>query len=268
LDAARPWFDLAWDIHLVGIAGRPDPKPEAVPPHQRAKLEADLEALMQRVGHEGLRRHLRGHVRERLNALFQPARSRPFVPRAAFQGRPAAPQAPGLPPPNPLGARKAGVSERRERELVAAVLNHPALVERIDEELASLHLKTPRLDDMCRKILEVAAAAPGLDSPALQRHLRECGFSDVLDALFAPRPWSERVSLGSYVMPGASLVEAERGWRATYELHQGALLAEEEAAARQSMAENPTPESWEVHKALIALNLARKPAVGGEGGQA
>jgi len=268
LDASRPWFDLAWDIHLVGLCGRPDPRPEAVPPHLRAKLEADLEALVQRVGHEGLRRHLRGHVRERLTALFQPARARGSLARRPFAPDRAVPPPPGPPPPNPLGARREGVAERRERELVAAVVNHPGLVERIDEELAGLRLRTPRLDDMCRKILEVAAAAPGLDSPALQRHLRECGFSDVLDALFAPRPWSERVSLGSYVRPDASLAEAERGWRATFELHQGALLAEEEAAARQSMAENPTPESWEVHKALIALNLARKPAVGGEGGQA
>ncbi|MGH6719442.1 MAG: DNA primase [Alphaproteobacteria bacterium] len=248
---ARPWYEVVWDVHLNALKGHANPEPRSFGPQERARLEADLKAVAGGIGHEGLRRHIQRYFKDRAWQFFDPRRSQ----RSAAPGRsPARVAEPGPPPANPLGKGPQGSPIQREREMVKAVVIHPGLLARIEDEFTRFHPSDARLDALCRKILEVAAATPDLDRQTLARHLEEHGFADVLAGMVAGGDWKAR-SATAFARAEAPLDEVERGWRDAHVLHQEKVLRDEVEEAFAAGRDNPTDKAWEQLKALKQVRL-------------
>jgi hypothetical protein len=244
IDAARPWHDVVWDMHLVALKGSVDPDPASFGPQDRARLDADLAAVAARIGHDGLRRHVERHFRDRAWRYFDPRRSKvagPLPGRARPHGSEASP--PGL------GRGRDGQPDKRERELIRAVLERPELLERIEEEFARLHPRDTRLDELARKILEVAAASPGLDEPRLRSHLEKHGCADILDGAFATRGWARSLVRWREL----ALDDAEKVWRDAFALGQRQALRRDLEAAVAECGDAADRGAWDVVRAIAQV---------------
>ncbi len=244
--AARPWYDVVWDLHLTALKGHANPEPRSFGPQDRARLDAELKAVAEGLGHEGLGRHVQRYFKDRAWQYFDPRRNQRPMPLGRAPARLSGPE-PAL--PDPLGKGPEGSSLQREREMVKAVVLHPELLARIEDEFSRFHPWTPRLDALSRKILEVAAATPDLDRGTLARHLEEHGFADVLGGMAAAGDWTVRGAT-AFARADAPLDEVERGWRDAYALHQEKVLRDEVEAAYVAGGANPSAEAWEQLKAL------------------
>jgi DNA primase len=244
-DRAEPLVQVAWEQTL---ASRPLDTPE-----RRAGFRRDLLAMADRIQDNGVRQAYRQEVVGRLDALFAPVPRN--VPNQAGPGGMGSSTYAGRPgfrgPLPPLGgqAAKMGVGGLKLMpfELVlAAVVNHPELLDRHCESLALLHFPAGQLDKLKAAIIDHAARSPRLESRELQNHLRGIGFSAALDGLMA------RTGSNRDIRPAAELADAERTL-----LHVMGVLREHnevrdeigEAALRlqQSLDEGApgTEEDWE-----------------------
>jgi DNA primase len=126
LKAARPLIDVLW---LRERAEQPLDTPE-----RRAAFEARLDALLAQIGNARVRDHYHREVRNRLFALWRerPSPRRKGTPPAA--GKPA--QGTVVPPPSPRGFATA---------ITLSLVNHPYLLDRFAEEVASLEIKDKKL---------------------------------------------------------------------------------------------------------------------------
>jgi DNA primase len=257
LAKATPLYDLLWRVHVLGRKGG-SARAEDFSPEDRAAIDAELDAAAGRIADSRLRYQYRQYFRSRMRAFFAPPGRRPAVVGSAR--RPFARGSEALveaAPADPLGAGRQGLASRRELALVRAVVNHPQLLDRLDESFARLRPAAPRLDEMCRKILEVAATTPDLDSAALQRQLRQDGFSDLLDDDLAPRGWGRGSRDFAFDHPDAPLDAVEAGWRDAFARHELAGLEREREAAERELARDMTPQAVANLNAIRQLLEAR-----------
>ncbi len=259
LEAARPLIDLLWESETEGR--RLDT------PERCAALEKALRTAVGRIADDSVRSHYGRAIRERLDALFgrgggaarprgpqdrgrggwgrQDWGRREGLPRGGY-ARPGPPRmaAPGPRIPDPLGRDAEGLGERRERLLVAIVINRPELLARVEEEFAAAPLSSPELDRLRRAILEIAIRAPDLDSAGLKDHLSTQGFSPTIERLSAPLHWSERRLEDKYLRADVPLSELERGWRHVLACHSLTVLEREVHALGRALGENMTDENF------------------------
>lgn len=190
LKAARPLIDVLW---LRERAEQPLDTPE-----RRAAFEARLDALLAQIGNARVRDHYRREVRNRLFALW---RERPSPRRTGAS--PAASKASGpvpakngtIPPPSPRGFAIT---------IALALVNHPFLLDRFAEEVASLELRDKRLaallsfvtgtiferDGIARdELLELLEASP--HAKLIARIARESAFKRI--AFLQPETEREEV---------------------------------------------------------------------------
>src|SRR6185312_10356735 len=167
LDAAVSLADHLWRAELE--AGPLDT------PERRAAFRARLRELVRSIAHKDVRDFYGQDFLERQRRLFAPAepRGRSAGPRrAAFRnggrGRRRGWEEPVFLKTGPDFARVAG--QRNERVavkgLLAALLNHPALIEDYHEALAGLSLAERDLDLLRTAIVNISAGYPGLDATA------------------------------------------------------------------------------------------------------
>ena len=91
-----------------------------------------------------------------------------------------------------------------ERILLAALINHPALFDHVEEQLGALSLTDPRLQALKAKALGVLAAQPDLERIVLCQALQQAGFekemrilhkASIHAAFAAPSPDSASVDV-------------------------------------------------------------------------
>ena len=146
LESARPLVDVLWEQETRGSFDTPE---------QRAALEQRLDATLQRIADERVRRHYREAVRERLRALFNrdrepavrggsPDARTPWRRDITFsrrRGRPvgATPELRRSPLAHPIP----GAVPPREALILTCAINHPWLAEAHAEELAEVEFSSP-----------------------------------------------------------------------------------------------------------------------------
>ena len=160
--SARPLADLLWSREV-----------EAQPldtPERRAAFEQRVRQSLQAIGDENVRRHYRAEMDGRLNALLFQSRNerarppwrnqRPFErgPGSGFATRPAAPlrASPGL-AGHPLFSRRLAATPR-EALILTILARHPALLERLVEDLAELPLIGREAERFRRSLLDVVGS--------------------------------------------------------------------------------------------------------------
>ncbi len=246
LDSARPLSQVLWDIESG--AGPTDT------PEGRAALQKRLDDHVRRISDATVRSHFQSSFKDQVWNLGRGGAREGRAPgdgggRAFRQGG-WKPQKPavfeGTAKHQAVKSARVDMTQAREEILLAALMTHPDLFEDVGEKLGTLAFTTLSLDNLRQEALKTLAGDPGLDRDAFQRHLRDSGFSEILDQLLSPRVFGHAY----FARPDEETLSALEGWVETYELYCRRDLQAELADAQRQLAANMTPETFERFRAL------------------
>ena len=192
IDTALPMSDLLWQRALE--------RNDRSTPERRAQFDSDMESATSLIQDPKVREHYRSTLRQRMRDLWQKSgQSRPPYRKSA-QGAPfrrnkftprQAQWQQQTPPSRELMAltrasRASQNHESRECQIINLVLNHPALLDEVDETFAELDFFSGDLDRLRKEIIDIAALNEGLDKSALKDHLtkREIGRASCRERVF------------------------------------------------------------------------------------
>ena len=209
----------------------------ATTPEGRAAQRRRLEDLAAGVTDPTLRQEYRRHWRERWFAAGRPGGPSRAAARATLR-------------PDLLPERAAAA---RERDVLALILGHPALLADAEEALAGLAFRNAACERLRAALVACAESAPDLDSAGLIDHLRRMDLSEPLDAVLGTR----LSALPACTLPGATLAEARAALARAIAALDPHRLAAEIAAARASFAQEPTEAN---ERRLVALVQAQAAA--------
>ena len=242
---AKPLSQVLWDMEL---AAGPTDTPEG-----RAALQKRLDDHVRRIEDPTVRSHFQSSFKDRVWNLGRENRSkqgaggpgRTFKPGRAWQpDRPEVFQ--GEAKHQAVKSARVDLTQSREEILLTVLINHPDLFDDVGEKLGSLAFTTLTLDNLRQEALKTLAGETGLDRTDFQRHLRDSGYSQILDQLLSPRVYEHAY----FARPDEDTLSALEGWNETYELYcRRDLQAELEDAQRQ-LAANMTQEAFERFRAL------------------
>jgi DNA primase len=175
LDSALPLIDAVWQFAIEGRM--------LTTPEQRAGFWAHLDAQTRAIVDRQVQQLYRGELRQRFDAMFQPARAQnirragggAFVKGADFKATGRNP----LTPPGPLPSRAPTAAALEGRILLAMMINHPFLFEEGGESFAEIDLPVVWLP-LRDAVFAILAAEP-LDAQALGVHLNAHGHGALLD---------------------------------------------------------------------------------------
>lgn len=160
LDLARPLSDIVWDM---ATENRPVDTPE-----RRASLQRTVEQQVAEIADPVVRDYYKTEMRGRLNRLRRPEGGGTWQPGARRPFR-----RPGDPPPPPFAAgaaaRRSGLDldgSRQERALLGALLERPALLHILAEDVAHLPIASPELNRLRCGLLDALALMPSGIDPA------------------------------------------------------------------------------------------------------
>ncbi len=249
LAAARPLAELIW---LMETQGRRFETPE-----RQAGLLELLDQRIRRIPDAPVRTAYREALARRFEAAFgygvwgRGAGSRPagrgrFAGRwprhkARGQGGGQAGGPSGRPVSPALGVRQ-GPDQLRVRQaqiLLAALVNHPALIAETAEELAAFTLFQGKFASFSRLLVDLVARQPDLDSVDLKCHLRDQGHSGVLDEILSPAVYVH----GRFARPEGSLEEARDGVQDILRAYRRRQAASETEEAGRHLSEDMSEET-------------------------
>jgi DNA primase len=159
LELARPLSDIVWEMETEGKS--------VDTPERRASLQRALERRVAEISDPVVRDYYRTEMRSRLNRLRRPQGPAWQPGRHPFR-RPGGPE----PPPFAAGAaaRRAGADldgSRQERALLGALIERPALLHVLAEDLAALPMSNPELARLRSALLDALSLLPwGIDPAA------------------------------------------------------------------------------------------------------
>jgi hypothetical protein len=132
--------------------------------------------------------------------------------------------------------------------LLATVINHPEILDRVFEDLCGLQISDPELDKLSNEIIDLAGLGGPLDFDQLNTHLDSRGLSRAVKGLVGPNAGLAE----SFARADASTVDAEAGWREMYDRHGVATRKAEVEAAATALGKNMTETEFARFKALKA----------------
>lgn len=183
LELARPLSDIVWDMEIEGKS--------TDTPERRASLQRGVEQRVAEIADPVVRDYYRTDMRNRLNRM-----RRPEMPAWQPGGARRPFRRPGDPEPAPFAAgsaaRRAGDDldgSRQERVLLGALIERPALLHILAEDLAALPIANSELIRLRSGLLDAlslvpsgvdpaaddAAGDPSLEAQLIEQHLERSG---------------------------------------------------------------------------------------------
>lgn len=249
LAGAVPLVDFVWAAQGEGLA--------LVTPESRAGLEKALEEQAGRIADRTVQQYYRNAFREKLKAQFTPVRPA-YEPRGGGKWKkgPVTPR--GLVMKRPPRADEA-VAARSHRILLAALLNHPAIFDMVEDEIGMMEIRDAGLDSLRQDVLHLLGAGDpeggGLDAEGLQNHLKERGFADLLAEVLSESVYGH----AGFARPQAEQGDVLAGWREVIDFMQKKAVMLEVRAARDALARDMNEENQE---RLLALRGMQKETEG------
>ena len=143
---------------------------------------------------------------------------------------------------------------RQQQILLAALVNHPGLIDELGEIVGALSFADPFLDKLRQQIIEIALADSGLDTDGLISHLTRLGLSDACNGLLG----GETLGHAAFARRSASLVQARAGLTELLARIGKPQLEAQLADAERAVAEEFSEASWNrlasLRSALASLN--------------
>jgi DNA primase len=258
VSAADPMIEVLWRRAIENN--------DRSTPERRAQFERDLEAEVSRIGDGKVRQYYAADVTRRISMLLGTRTTRGArLPLRGFMrkliavtGRGRGRQGRWKEPPKswefvqPASlelkalARKSQSrlkTERRERAILLAIINHPKLLDEFAEIFADLEFSARELDSLRREIIDIAALEASLDAAGLRDQLHRKGFGPLLERIDSQfqrlREW--------FVLPEAATNDVRTGFRQMVALHRKSVnLARELQAAEAALADHPSEENLKV----------------------
>jgi DNA primase len=243
LELARPLADVLWEMETDG-------KP-ADTPERRASIRAALVKKVGEIAHPDVQSAYRDEIRVRLDKAYRPQ------PSGRWQGGRRPLRGMGLEPPPPFApgtaARMAGGdldSSRSERALLGALIERPALLHVVVEELHPLGIASPELLRLEQALVQFANEAPSID-PAAEEALGGDPLEERLLVEHLQRHGLDRVAETARAKARELFREKENeAWLDRWRRIAGHLVKRKAAAAHLQEAERTfategTEESWQ-----------------------
>ena len=222
LDAARPLADVIWESERD--AGPVDT------PERMAGLKSRLRQKASQIADPIVREQYRNLFDERTTPAARGPGLRPRGGRGGYGFLETRPR---------TNLAAAASSTLWQRILMAALINHPALIDEFGEAIVDVSLE-PNLDKLRGELHVIFAANPDLDGQVLYSHLNEGGFADILSHVL-DRSVLEH---GAFARSDASLEAAREGvGRILAEFERQRQMADLRAFGRQAAREG-TEESY------------------------
>ena len=223
LDAAQPLAEVVWDIERR--AGPTDT------PERMAGLKARLRQQASRIAEPTVREQYRNLFDERTT----PQRRGQGLPSRGNRrwGQPIETR-----PRTNLAA--AAASTLWQRILLAALINHPALIDEFGEQLIDVSLDA-NLDKLREELHVIVTANPDLDGQVLHSHLNSSGFADILSHVLD----QSVLESCAFTRPDAPLKTAREGVaRILVQFQHQRQLADHRAFGQQAAKEVDSEESY------------------------
>ena len=166
LMSAMPLFDFLWASHT---AGRVFETPE-----QRAGLEKTMAGDIAKIQDQDIQRYYKGLLRTKISDTFFPKQQRNTQNNNRSQKAKSALSTLKIKKPR-------AANDLRDRILLAGIINHPDIYNRIEDALGEFHPQSPRLNDMRQQIIMMCEENDTLDSEPLRHHLENQGFKQEID---------------------------------------------------------------------------------------
>lgn len=241
LTRARPLVDLVWQLEM---GANPADTPE-----RQARLEQQIEQIVRRIQDAAVQRAYRRSLREQFWRTFGPPGLKKGGVikggvKSSFRG-PFKGRGKEMPAAGPSASGDVRILLLRHQQgLVAAIVNHPGLMDQLGEAFGTLDLPAGELDKLRREIIKTWA--PDIDSEALKNHLRASGFGGILDRVLS----REVYATAPFADPIRFPDEAATGWRHSHELLSRRRARREIDEAEREHAKNMTEESLTRLRAL------------------
>ncbi|MDA0702258.1 MAG: DNA primase [Proteobacteria bacterium] len=225
IDRAKPLGEMLWEMET---GAQPADTPE-----RRANIRKNLLDQVRRIADRTVQQYYFDDMEARLFAAFQ----RPRGQRGAGSARGQGTGAQGAGHLRSQGNIEA-LSGKWEPAFLAAVLRHPELLDDCAEDLGVRRFNWPELDKLRQEIINVSGS--GLDSTGLQRHLRETGYSSLLDRVLG----RDVYEAAPFCDPRKTIDEVRNDWRAAWDSYwRRGARAELDDDAR-ALGEDMTAERW------------------------
>jgi DNA primase len=127
--------------------------------------------------------------------------------------------------------------------MLVCLINQPALLEHVAEELAALTFSTDQLDRLRQALVEIAANHAPLDRNGLRAALTGYASDGEIDALLLPAGWKSSNVTGAFARPDASYEAAESGFRHVAMRHRRAAIEADLRAAEAVLADTSSEEA-------------------------
>jgi len=228
LAKARPLVDIIMDLELGGNS--------FYTPEQRASLESKLNNHIQHISDRSIQYHYQQRIRNQLRIIFSkedgtgsgnksPNKKNRFLKTNSLSPR----------------GDLAAMRERQEKVLISILINHNEMVHGLAEQLADISLSNRELDRLLREILNVAGDQPDLDSGALQDHLNESGYQDILLGILNAKIYRQ----AKFASPEAPLDMVSTALVEIIASYRSSSLNSDRKAAKKELADEMTAENSE-----------------------
>jgi DNA primase len=242
LESARRLSDALFDWLGEGCGSSPE---------QRAAFLQRLLGAAKRIQDRTLSDQYAKALKDR---FYEAGRARKFLPAKRSGAAPARPPMVQRPVPSAAAAIAEGA-----RNLLAILINHPALLHDVDEAFSGLELPQ-QWRALRTEMLAFCAGAEALDSVTLIDHLTQVGLATDVARALASKPYP----LLACALPEAMPADAAAGWWHFFGLMHRGRLDEEVASAMRAMADQGNDMA--AQQRLVALRTARNALAEGEHG--
>ncbi|MHA1597580.1 MAG: DNA primase [Alphaproteobacteria bacterium] len=210
LARAAPLSEMLWRMETGGRL----PKT----PEQRASVQKALENHARSIADATVRAHFSRDFKDR---IWAGARAAGGASGGRGGGRGLAAKtsvATGA-----SSAAKIDAHALHEKILLATLIGHPGLYDKVGERLGTVSFSAAGLDNLRQEVLKTLAGEAGLDTNGLKRHLKQSDYADTLDQISGPRVFEHAF----FAKPGADMDIAGEGWEETFALYKNTDLQAE-----------------------------------------
>lgn len=219
-------FDMLWQHNVAGQ--------NIKTPEQQAKVQKDFFALIEQIKDLSVCYSYKAAAKDRFFKYFR-----------NFHFKKQAQASPSL-----KGIRtRFDVRKRQRMILFAILLNHPHIINEVEDNLVSLDI--PENDyDFIRlrdEIFSWITNASTLDAQDLNHHLSKKGFEELLNSVLSQEIYQH----ASFAKPEASIEAAREGWQDVWFMLEGnVMLAQQREIMRKELLDSMDNEVWTRFQAL------------------